>query len=106
MDVTKLITLVADEYGGERPSPRELRAFVVNAIGPEVGLAIAALMWSIWTYLFPRAAKDQAPTCQWRFVPAARKCGAPLAHVELLDQNRVLSMICVHGHKVKKVIKP
>jgi hypothetical protein len=105
MDITKLITLVADEYGGDRPSPRELRAFVVDVIGPEVGIGIASLLWGIWVYLFPREAKSQSPTCQWRLVPAARKCGAAIVHSEFLDQGRVLRMTCVHGHRVKKAVK-
>lgn len=106
MDITNVIAAISQRFEGERPTPRELRAFVVTALGAEAGIALAALIWAMWTYFFPREAKSgQRPSCQWRPTLTAHKCGAPLAHIEVVDQGRVLVMICEKGHKVKKAVK-
>jgi hypothetical protein len=107
LDITTLIADIGERFGGARPTPRQLRSFVVTALGAEVGIALAALIWAMWTYFFPREAKSgQRPSCQWRPAIGARKCGAPLVHVEVTDHGKVLVMICEKGHKVKKAIKP
>lgn len=106
MDITRLIASIGDRFEGVRPSPRALREYVVSAMGLEAGIGLAALIWAIWAYLFPRSTGQRVPTCQWRPVPAAHKCGAPLAHIQLTDQGNILVMICEHGHKVKKRVKP
>jgi len=94
-----LLDTAEKRFKGKRPSTKELGMVIETAgFGVGEGVAIGTLLWTMWTYFFPRSGK---PKCA-KAVPGGR-CGA-----EFQTADRVpgyLEMVCTRGHLTRRKIR-
>jgi hypothetical protein len=101
IDLPTLVESASSEFKGKRPTEEELRRFVALAgFGVGEAIALAALLFSIWSYYNPRTSKT-TPVCQSMF--KGQKCG--LEFIESEKDEEFIRLWCIRKHQTTLRIK-
>jgi len=101
IDLAALIEKASKNFKDNNPTEEELKRFVAIAgFGVGEAIALAALLFSIWSYYNPRTSKAK-PVCQRMF--NGRKCGSEF--IESDKDEEYIRLWCIRKHETKLRLK-